>query len=246
MFVLVLAAEADETRQAITFLIVCLVGIAALLSALTAWYWHHTSPRRQPAAAPGALVAPHREPAIGRSDPQPPPPLVDPGATVDPSTASATGESPAPELVTASMASVALGGPEEIVDPAPGRIDVPDRPAARAPSAVARIEVMDRWPQRSRASAVGATTARNGSGPGPGAVSRSSPDQRVGRPHTGPSGRRNGNGGSVDGPIPGRGDGVDRSDDLLEARQRRRRSSEVLSDEDWAAVMKSAFDKMYQ
>ncbi len=47
MFVLVLAAEADETRQAVTLLIVCLVGIAIMLAALTVWYWLFTSPKRR-------------------------------------------------------------------------------------------------------------------------------------------------------------------------------------------------------
>lgn len=47
MFVLVLAAEADETRQAVTLLIVCLVGIAVMLAVLTVWYWLFTSPKRR-------------------------------------------------------------------------------------------------------------------------------------------------------------------------------------------------------
>ena len=49
MYVLVLAAEADETRQTITFLIACLVGIAVLLAVLTAWFWSATRPRRRAA-----------------------------------------------------------------------------------------------------------------------------------------------------------------------------------------------------
>ncbi|MEM9656133.1 MAG: hypothetical protein AAGA65_28860, partial [Actinomycetota bacterium] len=39
--------EPDETRQAITFLIVCLIGIAIMLGVLTVWYWHYTSPKRR-------------------------------------------------------------------------------------------------------------------------------------------------------------------------------------------------------
>lgn len=39
--------QPDETRQAITFLIVCLVGIAVLLGVLTIWYWQFTSPKRR-------------------------------------------------------------------------------------------------------------------------------------------------------------------------------------------------------
>jgi hypothetical protein len=57
VFVLVLAAEADETRQAITFLIVCLVGIAVLLSLLTVWYWRYTSPSRRQAELLAAASA---------------------------------------------------------------------------------------------------------------------------------------------------------------------------------------------
>jgi hypothetical protein len=53
--VLVLAAEADETRQTITLLIACLVGIAALLAVLTAWFWSATSPRRRAAEEPQPL-----------------------------------------------------------------------------------------------------------------------------------------------------------------------------------------------
>lgn len=55
MHVLVLAAEADETRQTITLLIACLVGIAALLAALTAWFWSATRPRRRAAEEPQPL-----------------------------------------------------------------------------------------------------------------------------------------------------------------------------------------------
>lgn len=60
MFVTVLAAETDDTRSAITFLIVCLIGIAVLLSLLTVWYWRFTSPRRRlaEAAAPAVIRAP--------------------------------------------------------------------------------------------------------------------------------------------------------------------------------------------
>jgi hypothetical protein len=58
VFVLVLAAEADDTRSAISFLIVCLVGIAFLLSLLTLWYWRHTSPRRRLIEAAAPIVVP--------------------------------------------------------------------------------------------------------------------------------------------------------------------------------------------
>ncbi len=43
---MVLAAENDETRQTVSFLVACLVGIAVALAALTVWYWFHTDPKR--------------------------------------------------------------------------------------------------------------------------------------------------------------------------------------------------------
>jgi hypothetical protein len=47
VFVLVLAAEADETRQTVTLLIASLIGIAVALALLTVWYWRYTDPRRR-------------------------------------------------------------------------------------------------------------------------------------------------------------------------------------------------------
>jgi len=44
---MVLAAENDETRQTVSFLVACLVGIAIALAALTVWYWFHTDPKRR-------------------------------------------------------------------------------------------------------------------------------------------------------------------------------------------------------
>ncbi len=44
---MVLAAENDETRQTVSLLVACLVGIAVALAALTLWYWFHTDPKRR-------------------------------------------------------------------------------------------------------------------------------------------------------------------------------------------------------
>lgn len=54
MDVLVLAAEADGTRQTVSFLILCLVGIAAGLTLLTVWYWFYTDPKRRASAEVGS------------------------------------------------------------------------------------------------------------------------------------------------------------------------------------------------
>lgn len=49
-------AEAQQTEQVITALIVLLLVVAVLLTVLTVWYWRHTSPRRI-------------EPRVGRTAP---------------------------------------------------------------------------------------------------------------------------------------------------------------------------------
>ena len=67
MFVLVLAAEADETRQTVTLLIISLVGIALALTVLTVWYWFYTDPSRQPEAEPSPARGTRRDDAR-RSD----------------------------------------------------------------------------------------------------------------------------------------------------------------------------------
>ena len=79
MFVLVLAAEADETRQAVTLLIVCLIGIAFMLSLLTVWYWLYTSPKRRSERLLADLG--HFDPEAGEwagadEASQPPPPVL--------------------------------------------------------------------------------------------------------------------------------------------------------------------------
>ena len=72
MDVLVLAAEADGTRQTVSFLILCLVGIAAGLTLLTVWYWFYTDPRRRVSAevgsAPEVLSSPVPEAVVEPAD----------------------------------------------------------------------------------------------------------------------------------------------------------------------------------
>jgi hypothetical protein len=43
----VLLTEAERTQRAVTVLVIMLLVVACLLAALTAWYWHHTSPGRR-------------------------------------------------------------------------------------------------------------------------------------------------------------------------------------------------------
>ncbi|MEM9135516.1 MAG: hypothetical protein AAGA59_25025 [Actinomycetota bacterium] len=44
--VLAQETEAQQTEQAVTFLIILLLVVAFLLTLITIWYWRHTSPRR--------------------------------------------------------------------------------------------------------------------------------------------------------------------------------------------------------
>lgn len=44
--VLAQETEAQQTEQAVTFLIILLLVVALLLTLITIWYWRHTSPRR--------------------------------------------------------------------------------------------------------------------------------------------------------------------------------------------------------
>ncbi len=241
MFVLVLAAEADETRQAITFLIVCLVGIAVMLSALTAWYWHHTSPKRQPAAAPGLVVDPQDDPAVGPSDPQPPPPLVGAapieGSSVPAAVSAAGGEAAEPELVIASVEAETVGRSATVVGPSRGSIEAPERAAALAAMSAGGIEGLDRRADRAGAPPVAPSSVGNGRATEGGRAAGSTHGSGGRRGQPAPVGRG-----------PGRppGDGPADRDEPVEARRAQDREADVLSDEDWAAVMKSAFDKMYQ
>ncbi len=42
-----LIAQVDQTERQVTTLIIALIVVALLLATLTAWYWHHTDPRRR-------------------------------------------------------------------------------------------------------------------------------------------------------------------------------------------------------
>ena len=88
MFVLVLAAEADETRQTVSFLIACLVGIAIALALLTVWYWFYSDPKRR------AEDQGRSELLDGSAEPDPGPPRVEAAAP-----ASETGANPRPGLL---------------------------------------------------------------------------------------------------------------------------------------------------
>lgn len=42
-----LIAQVDQTERQVTTLIIALIVVALLLATLTAWFWHHTDPRRR-------------------------------------------------------------------------------------------------------------------------------------------------------------------------------------------------------
>lgn len=218
MFVLVLAAEADETRQAITFLIVCLVGIAVLLSLLTAWYWQFTSPERRSEHLLTDLN--HYEQT---------------GAVVAAGELSEVMVDGAPRSVLAGVApSVDDGNRPPMVAQFPAqRIEVPERAAGRPLTAEARIEVANRLGPPAPPEQPERPTTANKPMAGPkqqfvttgaaDSTSASPPRARTAGPKAGSVAS------SCESSTTNTSDGAD-----------------GLSDEDWAAVMKSAFDKLHQ
>lgn len=215
MFVLVLAAEADETRQAITVLILCLVGIAVLLSGLTAWYWWYTSPKRR---ADGLLSD------LGHFEAEGSAVLI--SVTGDDRHEPALFEPPPPLAVCAS--AVPAPTPQDRRDEAEAeskRIDVAARatfptpqPAAPAPSTV--------------------------HDPLPVTAKRAQLDESIGTESSTiacpVSSDRAVPGCSSDASRPLHGD-----EDLIRARRRQGQPEEAaLSDDLWASAMKSAFDRL--
>ena len=170
--VLAQVVEPDETRQAITFLIVCLVGIALLLSILTVWYWHFTSPKRRASSLLTELGHYESDPSAATSAPESPPvltgasgpssapdhlrlPAPAPVPAIDDRTTSA------PAFATASPTAVASVGtpplsPPELPTNTPRRVAGPDpQPATPRRAAEAR-------PATPRRIEVAARTATNG------------------------------------------------------------------------------------
>ena len=236
MFVLVLAAEADETRQAVTLLIVCLVGIAIMLALLTVWYWLFTSPKRRAmrllhdlghyesgvaesgvAESGAAESVPREEEPVG----VPAGPAILSESSELMSSMLAEAESPVDEVVERQrLRSVA----QTVAEPTSGADD----------DGTTTVEPADKTPARP---------------PRPMRVVSSAPDT-IRRPDARPTGPPRPSPAPVAArakprPLPGARSATD--DELAKARQRREkrtREQEGLSDDDWAAAMKSAFNHL--
>ncbi|MEM9561069.1 MAG: hypothetical protein AAGA93_00535 [Actinomycetota bacterium] len=122
VFVTVLAAEADGTRQTVTFLIGCLVGIAGLLTVATVWYWFYTDPKRrpiealEPVAEPLLDERPSGDSPLGRSMP-------------------ASSPASPPESAAASPPDLPGVSPPDrpVVSPPDSPVTSPDRPVVSPP-----------------------------------------------------------------------------------------------------------------
>jgi hypothetical protein len=187
--VLVLAAAADETRQTITILIACLVGIALSLAGLTVWYWFATSPRRRSMLEAEATAAPD-------------PDLLEPEGDTTPV------KPPPPESAPVSGRE-SVGGVEEGDPVVPAQV-------GEARSAISTWDFV----AAARQAEEGIPAAPRPSGP---------PNPRIAVPSRSAA----------------TAGGSDEGDELARARRRRERQGEGgLSDEAWASVMRSAFDKL--
>ncbi|MEM7272076.1 MAG: hypothetical protein AAF547_03260 [Actinomycetota bacterium] len=233
--------EVDATRQTITLLVVSLVAIAVLLAVLTVWYWHYTSPKRR---ARELLIDLD---GMGRTDGDGPMAMPAAGGPAD-------GSAPAPGKA-AVRGNAAEPGPTESVD---GPIVVPVAPAATRPAvrparvvpSSTRIDIPSRSPAHAARSAADRAMAgvnadraaaivesvRRSDGGGPTDGDRSVPVAPVTVPSSSAP--------VQPGPTP-----VVR-DEVAAARARRadppagQPAGEGLSDDDWAAVMRSAFDRL--
>ena len=95
MYVLVLAAEADETRQTIALLVACLVGIAVVLGILTVGFWLATSPKRR--AVDGRADSAELEPTLIEVPPGADSGSIAPGPGGESSLTEPPGPEPSPE-----------------------------------------------------------------------------------------------------------------------------------------------------
>ena len=218
MFVLVLAAEADETRQAVTLLIVCLIGIAFMLSLLTVWYWLYTSPKRRSERLLADLG--HFDPGAAEwadadEASQPPAPVLA-TAKADDTTAQAAAitaevtapvakpEPSKPKLENLLSSLLAEREPMAISEPSPSSEMAP---SSEMDSAKAADTPDSTEPTRSASKPAHDELAR----------ARQRRAKRVGK-----SAKQGASTGASPGASPGEG----------------------LSDDDWAAVMKSAFNQL--
>ena len=210
-----LAADTDETRQAITMLILGLVGIAVLLSLLTIWYWRFTSPKRRALALSDEpigteLLAAHD----GALDP--------PATPDDVRLRSSAGDGEATHA--------AIGGTDDEDSRDEGSHDdgADERAGQVVPAVVPTPASPDRSPEPVRLTLVTDASADPGSDP-----------DRDGNAA---------NGAAVERPELSSGDWLDAwapegvDDEVTRARRRRSSRREILSDDDWAAAMRSAFD----
>ncbi len=207
MFVLVLAAEADETRQAITFLIVCLVGIAVLLTLLTVWYWRYTSPSRRAELATAKADRPEPAAAVVIIDDDQPSGAVSAGAE---------------SLDTGPVAAGTQGS--ESSEPDSSESEPPGRTPLVVPSRRERIEVVERSVS-GRPVQVAAAAASSGESPSAQTDTEIDPSQADATTTV-----------RTKGPLVGAG--------VTKSPTSEPMAGDGLSDDDWAAVMKSAFDKL--
>ena len=244
----VVVGEVDETRRTITVLVVSLIVIAVILTALTVWYWFYTSPRRRAdelmvdldqlaRTERSATTIVMDEPLIETEVPDPLPspsahPATLPARIVSSgrATPTVTPEPQADPLPTPAAAAVAgsVEAASTVAVPVEDQPTRTHRPARLTPDR----PTPDR-PTPDRTAAIVDTVARSGGGQaGQSSPPRPAPVTMQGR--LGPAAPQ---------PAP-----VVR-DEVAVARARRRGdqtadTGEGLSDDDWAAVMRSAFAKL--
>lgn len=150
--VLAQVAEPDETRQAITFLIVCLIGIAILLAVLTVWYWQFTSPKRRASSLPSDLGHYEADPGGGKpaevSLVADSPPMMEAGPSPAPDHIRLPAPAPAPALDDRTVAAPVFAADLADVPPtlAPPELptNTPRRDVVPEPAPSRRIEVAAR------------------------------------------------------------------------------------------------------
>ncbi len=229
MFVLVLAAEADETRQAITFLILCLVGIAVLLALLTLWYWIFTSPKRRLAATAKSTLASADEVEASGSDPDRSATLSESSELLnrtlsdsdDPTDTEADSAEREPHRIEVPDRSPAVPEPAAAetgsIESAPAEqaptvpVGGTRKPVERIPAAAASTVRVTKPISAAKAQSKSAAKAQSKS------AAKAQPEAAA-EPQSGAAGN---------------------------GRPKAERTQEALSDDAWAAAMKSAFDKLH-
>lgn len=215
MFVLVLAAEAEETRQTVALLIVGLIGVAVALAVLTVWYWFFTDPKRQPglSARRVALGTVERTADADRMASFEPVPEIGGAGEADPLRAVAEVDGP---VLTASGRLDEVDRSDEVDggDETDGSGGI-DQPAAAPTLARQTLDYV--------------------------AAARRAEERPVIRPPERPAAPRIlvGSRGGVP------GDDAEGDDELAVARRRREREmARGLSDETWDSVRRSVFNKL--